>query len=201
MQHGPFSLQADLQESALALLGQTQDSCGSCGPRPIQRPPASSDRPVVSPRVCQAAARSKRLRHESEGEKQKAVKHFLSIHNALLPVVTNMSEQSDKALFEFSAVQHRDEQEAACALRFGAFEGHRHVMIKGSELIYLTGPCCLHDNKITDRKPVLPSRDLVINNAITQRLEKEKRECSSLDGFLNVNQQSAVAELDSAADG
>lgn len=33
------------------------------------------------------------------------------------------------------------------------------LKIKGCELIYLTRLCCLHDNKITDRKPVLPSRD------------------------------------------
>lgn len=28
---------------------------------------------------------------------------------------------------------------------------------------------CLHDDKTTDRKPVLPSRALVINNATTQQ--------------------------------
>ncbi|KAM3604655.1 uncharacterized protein V6R79_014406 [Siganus canaliculatus] len=45
----------------------------------------------------------------------------------------------------------------------------RKRQIKGSSLICLTGPCCLLDNKITDRKPVLPSRTLVINNATTQQ--------------------------------
>lgn len=43
--------------------------------------------------------------------------------------------------------------------------------IKGRRLIYQSGACCLRHEKITDRKPALPSRALAINNTSTQQCE------------------------------